>query len=736
MSIKAQDYVRTLEKWLVYAEKAIYQPLSQSDMACYGPGNHGHWSLQSNTTAFGAFAVLASDPDFDEVRAGMSRERALNIAHKLLNFTLRSHHSGGGATFDGESWGHSWISALCIERMMHGVEALDAQLTNEQRELLRGMLISESDWILNYPVEADLDASTGNNRPESNIWNGALLHRTAMMYPDCSGAENYRRKGTEFILNGISLPSDLCSDMIIAGRKLSEWCHGANFTGDFGLNHHGYLNVGYMVICLSNIAMLHFSYKKRGIAAPEELYHHALKLWQVIKNFTFADGRLWRIGGDSRVRYCYCQDYAIPMWLLAKDLWNDPDCDAFEAGWLDIVRMEMADNGDGSFLGGRLEELKAASPLYFQRLEGDKAVTLSMGAYWTRLYGFDDIETVPEFAPECGWHDEYHGALMQRGKKRMTSFVWDGSGKSMAMCLPADDSSMAEWRQNLIGQIDGCGAINRIYSTTHKDYVFEGGFNTCGRALWQSQHHVAEGQADEDTALEDIAFAALPDDCTVVVMQRAKTINRVYLKTVKGVFCNIPNDVFNNYTRHYNAGGNALELKGNTGKSELIRLDVPQVEIDGMLSLKMVYGADELFVNRPSGRQVRIQNPPVTYGRSGGNLFCDELCVPCELDMQDYEPESVLFDLGFVMRAGAEAGTTDASAIMCSSDDVRAILTRGADGHTYLFAACFGEAQSVELMPGHYTSALRLDTGENLSIRNGTLRLDMHKHGSMVLRLS
>ncbi len=86
------------------------------------------------------------------------------------------------------------------------------------------------------------------------------------------------------------------------------------------------------MICLSNIAMLHFTYKKAGLKPPDFIYRHIEKLWRLVKSCTFPDGRLCRIGGDTRIRYCYCQDYAIPVWLLIKDLFGDRDCEEFEKG--------------------------------------------------------------------------------------------------------------------------------------------------------------------------------------------------------------------------------------------------------------------------------------------------------------------------------------------------------------------------------------------------------------------
>jgi hypothetical protein len=133
----------------------------------------------------------------------------------------------GGASTDGKTWGHSWISVLGLERMMHGVRAIRDHLTDEDLATMQRVLVSEADWLLDhYPVTAGL---IQNNHP------------------------------------------------------------------------------------------------------------HADGLWQVVRTCTFPDGRLWRIGGDSRVRYCYCQDYAIPVWMFAQDRFGDRAARVFEERWLDQV---------------------------------------------------------------------------------------------------------------------------------------------------------------------------------------------------------------------------------------------------------------------------------------------------------------------------------------------------------------------------------------------------------------
>ncbi|MBN1865532.1 MAG: hypothetical protein JW808_11585, partial [Victivallales bacterium] len=229
-------YLGLLGRWVTSAPGSLYIPDDGSGTGCFGIGDHGHWSMQTNNNAMASLAVLSHAEGLDEKAAGHSREQLLDCALKLLRFTLRSHKAGPGTAYDGEKWGCNWISALCIERMMHGIHALGDHLSEEDREMFRNMLVAESDWLIDgYEVAAAIDARSGKNRPESNIWNGTILHRTAMMFPDCPRKDEYVERGNSFLLNGISVPGDAMGSRQIAGRALGEWHVGPNFTENYAL---------------------------------------------------------------------------------------------------------------------------------------------------------------------------------------------------------------------------------------------------------------------------------------------------------------------------------------------------------------------------------------------------------------------------------------------------------------------------------------------------------------------
>ena len=682
-----ERYKILLENWICSMKGYVAEPFDREGLAYYGTGTDV-WGIQTHMKGFSAFAVAAADPDIDEKRCGYTHDELVDTALKMLRFTLESHKTGSYHCTDGEEvkWGHHWLAALAIERMMHGVDAIDRYMTDDDRRRLHEVLISEADYICdNRQVNADLISP---NLPESNLWSGALLHRVALMYPEAERIADYRRHGTHLLLNSISIPSDRESSDIYAGKPVSEWFVGANYFESYALNHHGYMNVGYMVICLSNIAMLHFSCKKAGIEAPPELYRHFADLWKLVRTCIFDDGRLYRIGGDTRVRYCYCQDYLIPVFALVRDVLHE-DMSGEERGWLDIIERETAYNGDGSFLSARCELFRERSPLYYTRLESDRACTLSMMWLWHRLFGdmFDKAVWKPSKAQL--WSDEYHGSYYSRGDERMTAFTWIAAERPQGSIVPPSDSSMAESKFNLVSMIEGGGVMNACSIKSHSGRTFEGGFITGGEFSYVTSGLLEENDTQNENALNRLVFCALPDGRTTLTLQLCRALRRCWLLNVKPLNLNIPNDIFNGERRDY------IE----TDRS---------VSIDSKLTVSLIYDSADrkLHVERGGARTIGLQhislpkgtlNNSIVYG-DRGMLRVDRIIVGGSDKPSWYDRGETLFDFGAALRCDAEP-------VSCESfidGDVRAAKVPGADGREYIVAANFGDARGCEIFGRHF----------------------------------
>jgi hypothetical protein len=732
-----------LEPWVKQARTSLHRLPEDRNAVCYGLGHYGHWAMQAHDTAFSAYAVLAADPQTDVARTGMSRDELTATALAMLRFTLHSHHAGGGHTTDLRNWGHTWISALGVERMMHGVRAIRSFLTADDRDALRRVLLSEADWLLeSWPVAAGL---TKGNRPESNMWNGTFLHRVARLYPDAPQASAWREKGSRFLANAISIPEDAADERILDGRPLREWHVGPNFTSVYGCNHHGYMNVGYMVITLSNLAMFHFACREEGWTPPETLYLHARELWQVVKTCTFPDGRLWRIGGDSRVRYCYCQDYGLPAWLFAEDFLGDRDASRFAEGWLKQVRTEAENNGDGTFLGRRMIRLAETAPTYYYRLEGDKAGTLSMPLWWRRTL---DIPSGADTRHKTlkAWSDDLHGASVVRSDQRLASWCWVASEGPQGMCLPPDASDMAEWRYSLSGLIRGQGFVNNRHALRHRSAQFDGGFATCGRVSVRTEVFIGEGDVEDEIAMIDLAFAALPDGRTSVGFQYGRLLHRAFLREVKGLHLLIPNDVHNGFRRRYEDAAGARELRGYPAEGQILNTGGLWLNVDGRLGVLGLYGGSELQVHRPNRPQVVIRPwKHLSHTEApGGLLYADEICLGACANRPGLCESGTLFDVGFAVRAGASAAETSAWSQTGSRrieplvhrSAIRAALVADAEGGMYWVVAHFGdEATAIRFNTETSESAVAVDGQPPVHQADGVLTVPMEPGTMRVMRL-
>lgn len=696
-------YASLLAKWVAFSQKHLYYCPEREGLICYGAGEHGHWGVHTHQKAFSAFAVAAVTDGIDWASVGLTREQVLEQALGMLRYTLSTHLTGDFVCTDGAQWGHNWIYVLGVERMFHGIEAIDPYLTDSDRAMLKAMLLSECDFLLEeYPIVAGL---TQNNKPESNIWNGATLYRGAMMYPDAPNRERYIEKAQRFFANGISIESDEDSDEVVDGRRIGDLFVGANMFDSYATNHHGYMNVGYMVICLSNIAMLHFSMKARGVKADDIVYHHMYEQWKLINTCTFSDGRLLRIGGDSRARYCYCQDYALPMWALIEDVYGE-DCSALENGWLRILQAETGVNGDGSFLSNRFGAFEERSPVYYTRLETDRANVISMALYWHARYGLDAQK--PHELLES-WHDDYHGAAYVGTGNRYASFVWRASEKPQGLLTPKDESSLAEWRYNLSGRIEGVGRQNFDEVNDHREQMFAGGFLTCGSTIAYSDNFMAEGQLRETMARKHVAFAALPDESGVLCLQYADALNRTFVAQLRGIYWNVPNDIFNGRQRTFVHEHGTDFLRGGDYAKQYETIDAGRwVNVDGKVGLASL---TPLTIVRPGKRQVEIK------GREdSATLYAEEVCAPYSIRRRWYDRGENLIDVGYAMTLGCRHCTRALSDSLFApklAGKLRAIGAKGKDGKIYVLIANFG-AQSQAFDPA------ALGLGEMEDVARGT----------------
>lgn len=697
----ASRATQLLEHWAEAVEPYCNPVRGRPDLGCYGPG-YAHWGVQSNWNYAAAMALLSAQAGVK--RAAHWRARAL----ASYRYALATHLSGTLPAADGRPWGHGWISMLGIERALFGLAVLRDDWTPADHMALRRMLVSEAHWVVTeghrggeQGVVAGQWNNSGRNAPESNIWTASLLWRAASLYPDEPEAALWRERAHAYFINGISIPAGAQDETLLAGKTVRERHVGANFFPNYALDHHGYLNVGYMAICLSNAAILHFDARRQGFAAPETLYFHQADLWQTLRRFLFADARLLRLGGDSRVRYAYCQEYLLPALLLAADRFRDPHALALASRQLGLMEQEAASGADGAFYSRRMSHLGARNLHYYTRLESDRACVLGMLLAYLPLVNPPAAPAEPFNRSAAGsWAEPEHGALLERSSRRVASFSWRAHGLSQGLCLPSDGSDLAEWSLNLAPLVrfladDGAADGRHRRLLRYSQHSFPGGFATCGAVMEGVEIVVDEGAHTTDQAISHIAFAALPDDQTCVGFQRVTAApDRVgYLWELKGLHLNLPNDLFNGFQRTLHSAKGPVSLPAPAAQDETLALGSPWVNVDDRLGVRLLYGAPELLLSRSAARR----------GGKYRSLFVEEICSHAFSGQQRVPPGALLLDIGFAVLAGASARQTAArpgGVLAFDLPDVRGAWVMGADGQRYSVLANFGAAPAMVVVDG------------------------------------
>lgn len=665
------------------------------------PDGHGvfgfglnHWGMQSAWRYASASAVLA---DRGGPRAAHWRARSL----ACLRHLLQAHHSGAGTLLDGQRWGRTWISCLALERSGHALRLLESQGDPADRAALDRVFADEAVWLCDgyergsHGLKSTRWANEGGNHGESHLWNGCLLWRVAERLPTHPRAADWRERAHGFLLNAVSVAADLTDDRIVAGKPLRERVLGAGFFDHFAFDHHGYLNVGYQVIAVSQAAMLHFDAKRDGFATPESLHHHQRDLWDLVRRTVFGDGRLARIGGDSRVRYAYCQEYLVPSALYAADHLGDGHALELVDGWLATAEREAEWTGDGTFYGKRLDYLVQNSPSYWLRVESDRACALSMLISYLPATVPSPATGDAEASLAGGWGEPEHGAVLHRSPQRLAAFAWRAYGLAQGTCQPPGDGNLAEWSGNLMGKVDFIDLDpkqERRALIAHDQAGFAGGFVTWGRLALGCGCRVVEGwdAAKTGQAVHHLAFAALPDDRTVLAIEVVRVgALHAQVKAARALHLNLPNDCFNGMERRLETAHGALTLHA--------------AEADGVTALDSRWAqlAPGLAcIGLTGGSTLSIDRSRIRRGGAYRSLHVEEIGWGAWSGLRHAKPGEVLLDASWLVRCGGDAADAarcaelNPAAALPTGPDVRAVRVVLPDGRRFVLALNLADVPS------------------------------------------
>ena len=644
-----------LIRFLPFFLKNFHISPEDPQIGWYGINTCDSWMIQSNLNIAGALLALAEEPELPG--ACLSHDELRSCALKIFRNVLRIHKTGGKNGPDGKCWGNTWISVLGLERMAHTFELLRKYLNDEEKELFDRLCQNEADFLLadTFPVVGGIDAFEEKNKPESNIWNGSFLFRTALDFPSHPNASAWKNKATRFLLNGISIPEDSSSQELFAGIPLSAWHAGPNFTENFSLDHHGYLNVGYMVICLSNMAYLEYLYRRRGIPAPPETRFHGRELWNVLRNFIAPDGRLLRIGGDSRSRYTYCQVYLLSALEFVINVLKDPEGEILLDNLLDLMASEQQENPDGGFYSTRLAPMRRTSSFYYSRIESDPpavlAYLLTSGRCARRP---SPVKALPPRPERFQWSDDFHGASVIRTQESFRSFVHRANKGMCVLCVPPERSDMAEWTENMTGEF-GFREKGGKLSTSLRN--FDGGFVADTQGTVWEKRPFGEGETPHSILKIRFTAAALPDGKTMICREKASLLrDYAFGEGWKAMRFFVPNDRFNSFRRLYTADTKELILEGRAEQDEIIETNSRQLICDGKLAWTAL--SPHTFKIFRSKKQNVLLNCGLT------SLTADTITLACSEPAEVLPAGSVVYDTAWAVSvSGTSLQTVPGTAI-------------------------------------------------------------------------
>lgn len=660
---------------------------SNGDLTYYGTGEAGHWAIQSNFNVAGALAVLGTTGE----NTSVCKDEVLELAMKLFRYNLATHQTGTQKCSCGNQWGRSWITVLGLERMIPAQLVMEKFFTDSDREAFRKLRLDEADWLLEgFPTVAGMENSSGRNKPESSFWNGSFLFRTAMDYDDAPNKDAYLEKAYGLLLNAISHPLDSSSGKLFRNKALKDWNVGSNFTDNYSLDHHGYMNVGYSIVTLSHAAYLYFCCKARNWDFPPEAALHVKDLWDVVKNFIFPDGRLLRIGGDTRARYCYCQMYLLPVLLMMEDLYGEKESAAWEKGMLQILKNERSCNKDGSFFGTRLSGMQHQSRFYYTRLESDPFAVLGAGAAIRRSFPLLQAADAPMTAAPAVWSDDFHGADMIRCEKIVRSMVTSGAEGPVALAVPLHRSDMAEWCGNGYAQLQGHFMVSKKISSWHT--AFTGGFVNTGSSRWIEAAPWGEGEGQYPVAVTHYACAALPDGKSMVILEKTEAVKEHCLVSLRTAAWKIPNDLHNADLRSFYGENFRVDLRKLSGAG-VVETGSRWINVDNELTLCLGYGANSWKINAPDHSMGVIKS-----FNSMTSLYVNELCAAIENTPQIRRmPGEIIADTAYTVTAGvtSSAGEVCPVKALPAPEEIRAVELTDAAGVRWCFAANFSSEETV-----------------------------------------
>lgn len=462
----SRRYLRILEQWVPVGLEYYKDWPDRPDCGHFLGGCHWY-GIDTVSGAF-VYALAASSPEYDEQRAGCSREDARRIALKALRYLCYTHDTGpedcvrpetpwGRPAFFGTKWGERgsgfFPESQCSTTLVR------MYLT----ALLLGDLMDDETWAMMAGVFTDYGHRFGDMAPrngvyidtqmEENAWTAAGLAAVECLLPAAPEAAVWAQHARQLMFSAATAPQDAKNHrMYDDGRTVAQWTGKIITTlPDYMAENHGMIHPSYTASAIMYLNKIGLVYGICDRPIPRHAFFNRQRIYNQLKRMTDRSGAFHPAQGMD---WPYLPpDAGTGVHAAASLLLNDPDAAHLERQAL--ATLEYRQTGTGGRIYDRVISERChdiQDPLLFR----ESMIALPGYSYLLhRLFG-DGPAPEPEEAFENRMQGvriyPQSGFIFQRHETGQTSFSW----RNCIMALPLNRDgvyTVAPASHSLLAQI-------------------------------------------------------------------------------------------------------------------------------------------------------------------------------------------------------------------------------------------------------------------------------------------
>jgi hypothetical protein len=677
-----QRLERALDRWNRWLSGYLYQ-VPGTDLYTLNPtlggGANPYRAVAGNpfAAAASAYWMRRAAPDEQTARPLRGLMKLVLGTHVAINTIDRPDVDKWGAGFPGGDSGHAAVFAAAL-----GMLAPDA-LPAAEREQLRKIVAWEGDkqtdaalaMLRDKQTPYDPNRTTPNRSfSEYSAWRGAMVQLARLAFPDAPQQERWREGAIAFSTNALSLPGDLTSDQLLAGRPLRQWVRHANYELGAVQEHHGFYHPGYMGWPLAHQAYCQLIDNALPASRrnPDVYMHNWRLVFDRLKQAAFDNGRFIYCAGYDWIAYGYGNDFILPIAVFAAARLADADAARMADGWLKLVEMQQ-DLSGGSVQGARLATLQRLRINDFSWYEAISGCTLAQA-----LWVLDHMDT--SRMPEPSTADEFHARnvgtfhepmarlVWHRDQHQWASFSWRACfDRCQGVIQPVRLPNLLKFNYNGTGILDVAGMTPDIsIDWFQTDTLQGGGFWTLGalsrlsKSSMRGNPRSPSGARMFPQVREHLAMVALPGGPAVFIDQ-CQALDQLWLLRSGGLGMRLAADVFTDNQVKLSAGGEektfgqapcrdtwhdlgarsvtiekvlTIHALAGEGAFQLLQKRQRPPERDQMLYENDTYGpnesllAHELYFGPPPYARAHVVGPGERFRSLVLTFYCDPLRTP------------------------------------------------------------------------------------------------------------